>query len=175
MLGRPGSIPLALLAGLLAMGVAESQEVSFEYQVKAVYLFNFVKFIKWPSSTERGPITICVAERNPFGAALQDALRDEVIDGRPLEARVIREPETGCEVVFVPRNTGARPYIKASRGSPTLVVGEESGFLGQGGMINFILEAGSVRFEIDATAAEHAELRISSHLLRLARAGGKRG
>jgi hypothetical protein len=42
-------------------------------------------------------------------------------------------------------------------------------------LVNFIIENGSVRFEIDSQAAERADLRISSHLLRLARSAGRRG
>jgi hypothetical protein len=159
--------PLALLALLLA-SVAQAQD-SLEYQVKAVYLFNFVKFVSWPPAPASAPITICVAERNPFGESLQEAIRGEVVGDRRLEARVVAEPQPGCSVVFIPQGTDAKPYLEAARGSHTLTVGEERGFIGRGGIVNFILDGGSVRFEIDAAAAERAKLRISSHLMRLAR------
>jgi hypothetical protein len=50
-----------------------------------------------------------------------------------------------------------------------LTVGESPDFLRQGGIINFVLEDGKVRFEINQDAATQADLRISSRLLRLAR------
>ena len=167
---RTAVASLALLAGPMV----HAQDVSLEYQVKAVYLFNFVKFITWPSAPEPGPIAICVAGRNPFGEALQEAIRGEVIGERRLEARFIREPQPGCHVVFVPQGTDARPYLDAAGRTHTLTVGEEPGFLARGGIVNFILDGGSVRFEIDATAAERANLRISSHLMRLARTRAQR-
>ncbi|MGH9308768.1 MAG: YfiR family protein [Vicinamibacterales bacterium] len=160
-----------LLLALMIGAAAHAQEVPLEYQVKAVYLFNFVKFVRWPAPVKPAPITICVAERNPFGEALQEAIRGEVVEGRQVEARVIRAPDPACNVVFVPHDVAAKPYLDAARGSSTLLVGEKPDFLAQGGMVNFIIRNGSVRFEIDGGAAERADLRISSHLLRLARRG----
>lgn len=164
------SFALVLLA-LVVAAAARAQEVPLEYQVKAVYLFNFVKFVRWPAPAKPAPITICVAERNPFGDALQEAIRGEVVEGRQVDARVIRAPDPACTVVFVPHDVAAKPYVDAAGGSSTLLVGEKPNFLAQGGMVNFIIENGSVRFEIDSVAAERADLRISSHLLRLARRG----
>ncbi len=158
-----GAVCLAAVAALSA------QEVALEYQVKAAYLFNFVKFVEWPPSAASGPIVVCVASHNPFANRLAETLRGEMIHGRPLEARVILTPDPGCHVVFVPRGVASTPYLRAARGMATLTVGETPHFIAQGGIINFIMEEGSVRFEISSTAAEDAELRISSHLLRLGR------
>lgn len=145
-------------------------EVPLEYQVKAVYLFNFTRFVEWPDSgAPAAPLTICVAATNPFGPALAETLRGEQVNGRPLEARVVVNQAAGCDVLFVPRGVAHDTYLRAARGRPVLTVGESPGFLAGGGMVNFVLEDGKVRFEIDANAAAGAKLRISSRLLRLAR------
>jgi hypothetical protein len=182
--GRPArrcGVFLALLAALacpIAVSSAVTviaKEVSLEYQVKAVYLFNFAKFIDWPPEAQSGPLTICVAGMNPFGDVLEETLRGETVNDRPLAWRVIPGPEPGCHVIFVPHGAATAAYLQAARSTPTLTVGEAPDFLTQGGIINFILEAGKVRFQIDAKSAERAELRISSHLLRLARTAAGRG
>jgi hypothetical protein len=170
-------------AGAVSIGVLwvlsgvcfQAKEVSLEYQVKAVYLFNFAKFIEWPAEAPAGPITICIAGQNPFGDVLEETLRGEMVNGRPLTMRVIPGPEPGCHVVFVPQGAASTTYLRAVQGSPTLTVGETPDFITQGGIISFILEGGKVRFQIDAKAAERADLRISSHLLRLARTPDGRG
>jgi hypothetical protein len=165
----------ALVATLLGVVDVRAAEVSLEYQVKATYLFNFVKFVEWPADAGVGPLTICVAERNPFGDSLREAIQGEKIGGRSLETRVVNQPDSSCDVVFVPRGTTAGRYLEAFRDSATLTVGEDAGFLTKGGIINFIVERGNVRFEIDPSAAKRADLRISSHLLRLSRAATGRG
>jgi YfiR/HmsC-like len=160
---------VALFAPLLGVAGVRSAEVPLEYQVKATYLFNFVKFVEWPAPAAPDSLTICVAERNPFGDSLREAIQGEKIGGRALATRVVSQPESACAVVFVPRGIAAGRYLEAFRNSSTLTVGEDTDFLARGGIIRFILESGSVRFEIDSAAAKRADLRISSHLLRLSR------
>jgi hypothetical protein len=157
---------LTLLVVLSARGSA--QEVPLEYRVKAAFLYNFARFVDWPAAMASGPLTICLADRNPFGGALDATLRGERIGGREVVARVITAPSPGCHVLFVPEDASAAPYLR-DRQAPTLTVGESDDFIAMGGIVNFVREGGNVRFEIDAMAAERAGLRISSRLLRLAR------
>ena len=164
----------AFLVGAAAAHV-QAQDASLEYQVKAAYLYNFVKFIEWPETARTGPLTICTAGGNPFGAALDDIVRGESIDGRPIAARTIEASQPGCDVVFVPRGVVAAEYLRAARAAPVLTVGESPDFIAQGGIVNFVLDAGMIRFEIDRDAAGRAGLQISSRLLRLAREPERRG
>jgi hypothetical protein len=172
------NIRLAALALTLAAVVpqpppaARAQEVSLEYNVKAAYLFNFTKFVEWPPRSVPGPLTICVAGRNVFGDVLTELVRGERANGRPIDTRVILEPDPGCHMLFVPRGAAASAYLRAARGMPVFTVGESEDFLDLGGIANFILDGANVRFEIDAHAAELAGLRVSSRLLRLGRDGG---
>jgi hypothetical protein len=166
-------VPVLLL--LLLAAPLGAQDVSVEYQVKAAYLFNFVKFVEWPTRPAIAPIAICVAGRNPFGQVLSDTVRGETVNGRPLAARIILEPESDCDVLFVPRGSPAMAYLRAVSGLPTLTVGEEEDFIGLGGIISLRLEGTNVRFTINPDAAERSKLRISSRLLRLARIAGDRG
>lgn len=155
---------ITLLAALAAHPAA--QTATLEYQVKAAYLFNFLKFVEFPPASR--PLTVCVAGRNPFGTALDDVVRGEQVQGRTIVSRVILEPEPGCDVVFVPTGAATAAYLRAARGTSTLTVGESSEFIPQGGIINFVLDGRNVRFEIAPMAAEQANLRISSRLLQLA-------
>lgn len=165
-----------LLAASLLLAAAPplvrpaAQDIPAEYRVKAAYLYNFVKFVEWPPEAATGPLVICVAGRNPFGTVLQDIVRNELIAGRPIEARVILEPDDACDVVFVPQGATTGAYLRGAAGKPMLTVGESLTFLGQGGIASFYInETGNVRFEINPEAAERAKLRISSRLLQLAR------
>ena len=167
MLGRRCLIVVSLV--LAAAPLRAQADRALEYQVKAAYLYNFVKYVEWPSGANSGPINICVAGRTPLAAALVETIRGESVEGRTLVERTIAEPEPGCNVLFVPDAVVAEPYLRAVRGTPTLTVGESSDFLRQGGMIAFTLDAGKVRFDVNIQAPERANLRISSRVLRLAR------
>ena len=159
---------LCLLTLLVALAPLSAQEVVLEYRVKAAFLYNFARFVEWPADKASGPLTLCLASHNPFGAALDDTLSGERIGGREVVARVITGPTSASHLLFVTQYVSAVPYLR-DRQASTLTVGESDGFIAMGGMVNFVREGGNVRFEIDATNAERAGLRISSRLLRLAR------
>jgi hypothetical protein len=147
-----------------------AQDADLEYRVKAAYLFNFTRFVEWPAGAfaDTKAFSICVAGKNPFGTALSSTFAGERAAGLPLAARVVNPGgASSCHVLFVPRGIAAAAYLRGIGASPVLTVGESPGFLAQGGAINFVLESGRVRFEIDQTAAERARLRVSSRLLRL--------
>jgi hypothetical protein len=160
---------VAVTAVLLG-GTAAAQKVSLEYQVKAAYLFNFTKFVDWPEHAmpAGAPITICVAAPSPFGNTLEQTVHGELVAGRALTTRVVRD-STGCHVLFVPEGATAAPLLRDARATPVLTVGESPEFLRDGGVVNFVMDDGKVRFEISHEAAARAQLRISSRLLRLAR------
>lgn len=161
----------ALIALSISVTVAAAQapEQSLEYQVQAAYLYNFVKFVEWPAGTLGAAITVCTAGNTPVAAALEQIVRDEVISGHRLAVRQIEAPQPACNVLFVPHDVGAGEYLRTARTAPVLTVGESPDFIAQGGIINFVRDAGMMRFEIDQEAARRARLQISSRLLRLAR------
>jgi hypothetical protein len=160
----------ALLVVALPAG-ADAQEASLEYRVKAAFLLNFTRFIDWPSAAtgDGGPLTICVAERNPFGAALASTAAGETSGGRPIATIIVDNDVTPCQVLFVPRGVSAARHLRRVGDRPVLTVGEADDFIEQGGVVNFVLEAGRVRFEINPKAAERHQLKVSSRLLGLAR------
>ncbi|HVG54115.1 MAG TPA: YfiR family protein [Vicinamibacterales bacterium] len=164
----PRRLSLALLAVLFPLAVPGAQVISDEYRVKAAYLYNFVRYVEWLEPV-KAPLTICVAGQNPFGTVLEDLVRNERVRGIPLRTEVVPGPVDECNVIFTPRTSNVQAYLKAVAGTPTLTVGESKGFIDQGGLINFVLDHGNVRFEINRSGAERAGLRISSRLLQLAR------
>ena len=146
-----------------------------EYTVKAAFLYNFAKFVDWPAQAFRSPvdpISICVLGQNPFGHSLEDVVRGQVVHGRSFRVRQVPEiaPNGACQILFVGANERRRFLSEAAnlKGASTLTVGESRGFAAEGGMVNFKLEDGKVRFEINLEAAEQAQIHISSKLLSLA-------
>ena len=164
----------AALAGMLLAPGVDAQMID-EYQVKAAFLYNFAKFVEWPPEafkTSRDPIRICVLGHNPFGGFLEEAIHGKSIEGRAFVFRQVSgtEEATGCQILFIGSSDTRRFRSLAQSLKPAgiLTVGETQGFASDGGVINFKLEDGRVRFEINVDAAEHAQLHISSKLLGLA-------
>jgi hypothetical protein len=167
---------LALLALAGAIPARPQAAPSVEYQVKAAFLFNFVKFVEWPQDafqTEKTPITLCAFRHDPFGSALDEVLRGKAINSRELQARRINdltELKT-CQLVFVSDSEGKQlpEILNTVKGSSALVVGESADFAERGGAVQFFLENSKLRFAINVDAIQRARLQASSKLLALAR------
>jgi hypothetical protein len=182
---------LVLLLGALQLGghAARGEELAVagtsvaaeslprEYQLKAAFLYNFTKFVDWPGasfSSPQDPIVIGVLGPAEFSATLERIVRNRQVNGHAiLVKRVAAADGAGAvHVLFVTAAEDALfEQIRAGLAtSPILTVGESESFRALGGAINFVLEEGKVRFEIDAGAAERSGLRISAQLQKLARA-----
>ena len=144
-----------------------------EYQVKAVFLLNFAKFVEWPATSfpkSGDPIVICILGQNPFGDHLSAAILRKAWGGRAFAIQLIADlsPKSRCQILFV--NSSERQHFRALTGSRSgvLTVGDTPGFIDDGGIINFKVEGGKIRFEINVDGAEQAQLTVSSKLLSLA-------
>jgi hypothetical protein len=164
----------AALAGASVTNPISAQAVG-EYDVKAAFVYNFARFVDWPAQAfkEPGdPIKVCILGENPFGRALDNALQGKLAGGRVLVVEQIADARRaiGCHILFV--SASERKRVRAILESVTsgvLTVGDIDGFAAQGGVVNFKLEDGKVRFEINVAAAGQQGLRISSKLLSVAK------
>ncbi len=170
---------LGLIAIILWLGVSPrvfSADASMtESQVKALCLFNFAKYVTWPTEAFSGanaPFYFGVIGQSKLAADLKNAVNHKFIDGHRIE---IVEPENEadwrkCHLVFIgAAETGrVREILDKIRTLPLLTVGESGTFAEAGGIINFVKKENKVRFEVDLNAARLARLQISSKLLSLA-------
>ena len=146
-----------------------------EYQIKAVYLYNFSKFVQWPPMTEnKDSFVICVLGHDPFGAALDDLLVGEKIEQKTMMVRRITAVQDApkCQIIFIATSEAARAkQILSSLGKNSiLTVSDMANFSQIGGMIQFVIQDNRVRFEVNLSAADKAGLTFSSQLLKVASA-----
>ena len=87
------------------------------------------------------------------------------------------ETLTKCHLLFIcsSEQKNLKEIINEVKGHEVLTVGEMEGFLEAGGIINWFVEEKKIRFEINIAAAEGANLKIRSELLRLAKRLVKEG
>ena len=166
-----------VVAGLFVAGrgLAAQAVRASEYQVKAVFLFNFAQFVDWPAEAFPAPDTplvICVLGDDPFGAALDQTVRNERLGARPFQVqryRSVDEIKT-CHILFISRSEGARPeaILAGLKRRPILTVSDADGFAQRGGMIRFVTDRNRIRLQLNLGATDAAHLTISSKLLRVA-------
>jgi hypothetical protein len=165
---------LAGLAMALGMFSAHAADALSEYDVKAVFLLNFTKFIEWPAAAFElpdSPVTICILGEDPFGSMLNQVVEGEVVNGRKVTVqRIKRAPaQKSCQILFWSKSEGGAAKALPGLGLGVLTVGEGENFIREGGMISFIIDNRRVRFDVNQTVAEGAGLKLSSKLLSVAR------
>jgi hypothetical protein len=153
-----------------------SDDLVKEYQIKAVYLFNFALFFTWPDSVfrqYRQPFRVCVLGKDPFGIDLDLVIENEIIEGRRVAVHRLRSVYRSgrCQMLFVSQSEKSRlasifGYI---RRYPILTVSDIKGFVRRGGMIQFFnTPYNEVRFMIAPEAVNKAGLVASANLLEIA-------
>jgi hypothetical protein len=163
--------PLFILAICDLPASAQSPRPT-EFQVKAAYLYNFGKFVRWPeSASSRQVFTMCVFGNDPFDGALQQVTDGQKVNGLSVEVRQVTALDEikGCRVLFINgEEPGWRSGIATAKKLSVLTVGDAPDFLERGGMIQFVLIANRVRFEVNLDAAREAGLQLSAELLKVA-------
>jgi len=183
----------AVLFLVLLFGVqtrAESAS-SREYQVKAAFLYNFIMFVDWPAEKigdNNQPIIIGIIGKDPFEGAFEPIKDKQAKDRKVIVKRFkgleeLKKADKAeidqtieaikkCHLLFISSSEkgAAKEITDLVKGCGVLTVGDMPEFLESGGgIINFLMEEGKIRFEINVTAAVQAKLQIRSQLLRLAK------
>jgi hypothetical protein len=159
---------LALLAVLGGAALAGADGPVPEDQVKAAFLFNFLKFVEWPGKAGEGPWVMGVVGPGEFANLLEQTVANRMVSGRKVIVRRFRRAADvkDCHILFIPRDD-FDPRVAVPARAGLLTVGESQGFVEAGGVINLYVESNKVRFEIRVDAARAAGLRILPQLLSL--------
>lgn len=147
-----------------------------EYEVKAAFLYNFAKFVEWPSETApkaSETFVIGILGKDPFGRQLEDQFNGKIIQDRKLVFTRLSglQEVSRCQVVFISASEAHAlgTILNTLQDPPVLTVSDMDQFIQRGGMVGFTLEGNRVRFNVNLDAAEKARLKISSQLLKLAK------
>lgn len=154
---------------------ATDESATVERRVKAAFLYKFMGYIAWPDNAfprPDAPLVMGVMGDDVLAGELAEIVAGRSIDGHPLVVKRLRESDAaaGVHVLFVAR-TQTSHLASLSRNAglqPLVIVSEADGALEQGSTINFVVDAGRVRFDIAPEAAERRGIKLSSRLLTVA-------
>ena len=149
-----------------------SGNADIEIQVKAAFIYNFARFVEWPPQPASAPLRIGILGHGDLESPLEEIIRGKSANGRPVEVAHFNTPAEadGVEILLIERSESKhlKEIAQALAGKPVLTVCDGGNCLRDGGMIAFQIVQESVRFQINQEAAEHAGMRISSQLLKVA-------
>jgi hypothetical protein len=173
---------LAALTALLCLLASAGHAVSAEPQpvdagqMKAVFVVNFLRFVDWPAANVApapAPLVVAVLGDRTFVENLRDYAADQSVSGHAIEVKAVDRPEDarGAHLLFIGASESANlaAIVKLAETSALLTVGDTDGFARAGVILNLYTVDQRVRIEANPAAATRTGLRLSAHLLRIAR------
>lgn len=152
-----------------------------EYEIKAVYIYNFILFTEWSetresTSSEEGNITIGILGRDPFGNYFSE-VAGKTIKSKGKKLSINRygpyTPKTdlkSCDLLFISASerTNIKKILKSLDNSSVLTVSDMEGFLESGGMVQLLTQKGKIRWAINNTSIKTTGLRLSAQIFQSA-------
>jgi hypothetical protein len=146
-----------------------------EDDIRAAMLLNLAKFIAWPATkfeTPQSPFLVCLLGSDPIGPDLERYLRNQSVDGRPVQLRSIATVDlaNSCHILYI----GTADRKGLDRAAPDLMkngvltVSERPGAASPKQIIGLPAIDEHVHIDVNLGNAQRSGLTISSKLLRLA-------
>jgi len=159
-------------AGIETASANESPRRAEEYDVKAAFLFNVLKFVDWPNETGKETMVITVVNHPAFAGKVSN------LEGKKVRGQRIRVehmdslPSTlDSSVVIVSElpEPDLLRLIEIANEKNILILSDRGEFTARGGMIGIPLENRRIQVIINPDAVKSAGLKVNSKLLRIAR------
>ncbi|MDX1451566.1 MAG: YfiR family protein [Oleiphilaceae bacterium] len=160
-----------LLTGVLLLSFSLSLQAKTEYDIKAAYLYNFIKFVTWPAPDHSDALTVCLFGKDPINDKLMP-LNGLQLHGRTVSVMPLHDVDeaTNCTVIYLARSE--KKYLSqiliTTKEHPVLLVSDLEEFAKEGGTIGFVTLGNVIRFDVNLGVARRDKLSISSKLLELA-------
>ena len=153
--------------------VTTSQKVDTNAKIKAVFIYNFTKYIEWPSDYKSGEFTIGILGDNE---ALFNEL-DKMSKVKKVSNQSFRIQSFGSiedvnapHILYIPSDNTEKlaQAVTKLKNKSTLIVTEKPGMAKQGSAINFIVVGNRQKFELNKSNVEKHNLKVASALENLA-------
>lgn len=158
---------------LMLSGFAQKpQTVADEYNLKAIYIYNFTRYVEWGTSSANNEFIIGVLGSSSIIEPLEEIARAKTVDGKKIIIRKFNSLAeiNFCHMLFISRNSTVplNEILGKTDDKGIFVVSEKTGFAEQGTSVNFIVVENKVKFEANTKSINSSGLKVSSQLLKLA-------
>jgi hypothetical protein len=158
---------LILLALLFsASGFSQTND----YRFHSVFIYNFTKYIQWPPAQQTGDFVIAVVGNSPVYDELEKITINKMVGNQKIVVKKYRSVGEidNCQILYVPGNASFDAVYEKIKGKPVLMITEKTGLAQKGSGINFIMQDSKWKFELNESATQHAGLKVSKELSKLA-------
>jgi hypothetical protein len=161
-----------ILIGFFVMVVAGETAFAQKEKYHSIFIYNFSKYVKWPSDQNTGDFVIGVYGSSEIIEDLKVMAASKKVNGQNIRIEEFKSMEdlATCHILYVGASESNKisQIVGATKGSPVLIVTDEPGLAQKGSVINFVEVGGKIKFELNQQTAESRGLKVSSSLTTLA-------
>lgn len=162
---------LVLGLGLLFAPTAPAEHS--EAEVKAAFVYNFAKFVEWPSASfaSNGTLQVCLLGPDALEGQLE-LLAGREAQGREIAIRSLASAKdwSGCHILFLGQSNDSqrRQSLMTLGNAAVLTISDSPDFARKGGMIGLWVKDQRVQFSVNLGLTQQAGLKLSPRMLQLA-------
>ncbi len=155
----------------MAFEFDQSEQVNAK--IKAIYIYNFTKYIEWPETYKEGNFVVGVLGSNsPLLNELSKMADSKMVGNQKLEIKNISSCSTTDKynIIYVVSDNSAQltDVINKLKGKSTLIVTDKAGLAKQGAAINFFIDGNKQKIELNKANIEKYKLKVASTLVEMA-------
>ncbi|MBN2425916.1 MAG: YfiR family protein [Calditrichaceae bacterium] len=152
--------------------IAVYAQTGSEAEIKAVFIYNFTKYIQWEMPDSAATFKIGILNGAEVSAPLKEIAAKKMVNGRKIQIDHYSHIDQidNCQILLISEahKASLEQVLSAMENKNTLIIGESEGFAGKGAAIDFVLKNGQIKFQINRRAIKLSGLKVSSQLLKLA-------
>lgn len=153
-------------------GFTPAGAVDTNAKIKAVFIYNFTKYIEWPQTYKEGEFTIGIVGESPLYSELIKMTQTKKVANQSLLVKKFNTAQevSKCHILYLSKDKSGEmsSLLKTLKNNSTLIVTEEPGLVDKGAGINFIIKDNRQKFELNKGNVEKYKLKVSSSLEALA-------
>ncbi|WP_083631322.1 YfiR family protein [Labilibacter marinus] len=161
---KKGSIILVLL--LFTLSVPGQQSM-----FKALFMFNFAKYIEWPTSSNQTEFVIGIYGNDDITPELKKLAAARKINSKSIVVVNVKNPSeaANANIFYIPSSKSGdiEKVTSFFKGKSTLIVTDKNGLCSKGASINYVTQDGKMKFEISKTNITKHNLKVDSKLISL--------
>lgn len=143
------------------------------HEIHAMMIYNFTKYIQWPGYQPSQDFVVAVIGSDDVYNTLSTWYGGQERGNKKFIIKKFNSPDDiqKCHILYVSKNNSRQfDDIKAKLGSgSTLLITDKPGLGKQGSGINFVTEGNKLSIELNQSAIEAANLKVSSQLTSIAK------
>jgi hypothetical protein len=138
---------------------------------KALFMYNFTKYIEWPAASRQGDFIIAVLGNSAMTKELEIIAGKQKVGSQNILVKTYNTIDeiNNCQILYVPtsKSSSIAQIVEKLSGKSVLIVTDKEGLASQGACINYVKDGDRIKYELNKKNIEKRGMVVNSSLVTL--------